>query len=92
MWCIPVGKSWLGTKDAVVQVQRTRVVMTITLLPMKRTVLMGIKKPDDYKTSVLWIIRLFGGSPCGPIARYVLVVVILFVKGGWFPSSYLFRL
>ena len=38
---------------------------------MKRMVLMGIKKPDDHKTSVLWIIRLFGGSPCGPIARYV---------------------
>jgi len=41
------------------------------LLPMKRMVLMGIKKPDDHKTSVLWIIRLFGGSPCGPTARYV---------------------
>jgi hypothetical protein len=38
---------------------------------MKRMVLMGIKKPDDHKTGVLWIIRLFGGSPCGPIARYV---------------------
>ena len=62
------------------------------LLPMKRTVLMGIKKPDDHKTSVLWIIRPFGGSSCGPIARYVLVVVDMFVRGGWFPPSYLFRL
>jgi len=68
------------------------------LLPMKRTVLMGIKKPDDHKTSVLWIIRLFGGSPCGPIARYVPgyqgigLSKYLNTRGGWPPLSYLFMM
>jgi hypothetical protein len=94
----PGGESWLGTKDADVWIQRIRLGDDRELLPMKRTVLMGIKKPDDHKTSVLWIIRLFGGSPCGPIARYVPgyqgigLSKYLNTRGGCSPLRYLFMM
>jgi hypothetical protein len=67
----PGGEILAWHKDAFVRIQGIQEVMTITLGPMKRAVPLGIKKPDDHKTGVLVIIRLFGGSHCGPTARYV---------------------